>query len=119
MKQLRFTTTKPMAMLGLLNPKADHAPLIEPNKVGELIMDKIKGRKAYIHGEAEEIAGYDIPKMIDGNLAQLELPIEKQDILMLLPSGEYKCKAEYYDEIGASNCYLITLVTEPSVLKKS
>jgi hypothetical protein len=49
-------------------------------------------------------------------LAQLELPTEQQDILLLLPSGEYKCKAEYYDEIGASNCYLITLVTEPSVL---
>jgi len=115
LKQLRLTTTKPMGMLGIMNPIEDHAPLTKPNEVGELIMDKIKGRTAYIHGEAESIAGFDIPTFIDGNLAQLELPIEQQDILLLLPSGEYKCKAEYYNEIGASNCYLITLVTEPSV----
>ena len=119
MKQLRLTTTKPMGMLGIMNPIEDHAPLIKPNEVGELIMDEIKGRTAYIHGEAESIAGYDIPTFIDGNLAQLEMPIEQQDILLLLPSGEYKCKTEYYDEIGSSNCYLITLVTEPSVLHES
>jgi len=116
MKQLRLTTTKLMPMLGIMNPDEDHEPLVKPDEVGEFIMDKIKGRTAYIHGEAENIAGYDIPKFIDGNLAQLELPIDQQDILLLLPSGEYKCKAEYYDEIGLSNCYLITLITEPSVL---
>lgn len=116
MKQLRFTTTKPMGMLGIMNPKEDHAPLVTPKEVGELVMDKIKGRTAYIHGEAEGLAEYDIPTFIDGNLAQLELPTEQQDILMVLPSGEYKCKAEYFDEIGASNCYLITLTTEPSVV---
>ncbi len=116
MKQLRLTTTKPMGWLGIMNPIEDHVPLTKPNEVGELIMDKIKGRTAYIHGEAENIAGYDIPTFIDGNLAQLELPIEQQDILLLLPSGEYKCKAEYCDELGSSNCYLITLATESSAL---
>lgn len=119
MKQLRFTTTKPMPLLGIMNPKEDHAPLVTPKEIGELVKDKIKGRTAYIEGEAEELAGYDIPTFIDGNLAQLDLPTEQQDILMLLPCGEYKCKAEYYDEIGASNCYLITLTTEPSVAVKN
>lgn len=113
MKQLRLTTTKPMGMLGIMNPIEDHAPLVA--LVGELIMDKVKGKTAYIHGEAENIAGFDIPTFIDGNLAQLDLPIEKQDILLVLPNGEYKCKAEY--KTGTSlNCYLITLITEPSVL---
>lgn len=116
MKQLRLTTTKPMSIFGLITQNADHSPLTLPNEIGDLIMDELKGRTAYIHGEAESISGFDIPTFIDGNLGQLELPIEEQDILLLLPSGEYKCKAEYYDEIGCSNCYLITLATEPSVL---
>ncbi len=118
MKQLRFTTTKPMGMIGIFNPEEDHQPLVIPTEVGELIMDKTKGSGAYIHGEAERKAGFDIPTFIDGNLAQLERPVEEQDILMLLPDGEYKCKAEYCDQFGASNCYLITLVTEPLAVKE-
>ena len=109
MKQLRFTTTKPMGMLGIMNPPEDFKPLVYPEKIGEFIKDKIKGRSVYIHDDAEELAGYDIPTFIDGNLGQLELPVEEQDILMVLPSGEYKCQSEYCDEIGSSNCYLITL----------
>ena len=118
MKQLRLTTTKAMAMLGILRPTADHTPLITHGNIGELFMDKIKARSVYIHGEAQSLAGFDIPTFIDGNLSQLELPLEQQDILLLLPSGEYKCKSEYYDEVGASNCYLITLATEESVYAK-
>jgi hypothetical protein len=114
MKQLRFTTSEPKSMFDSIFNE-NHLLLVTPNNIGELISDQIKGKTAYIHGEAENIAGFDIPSFIDGNLRQLDLPIEQQDILMLLPSGEYKCKAEYYDEIGASNCYLITLITEPSV----
>jgi len=118
MKQLRLTTTKPMGMLGIVNPIEDHAPLTKPNEVGELIMGETKGKTAYIHGEAENIAGFDIPSFIDGDLGQLDLPIKEQDILLLLPSGEYKCKAEFYNELGATQCYLITLITEPSAVKK-
>jgi hypothetical protein len=118
MKQLRFTTTKPMPMLGICNPEEDHAPLVTPKEIGEFIHDVVPGKGAYIHGEAESLAGYDIPTFLDGNLGQLALPIEQQDILMLLPSGEYKCKAEYCNEWGAKDSYLITLVTEPKVFKK-
>lgn len=117
MKQLRFTTTKPMSFLGIFNPEADHKPLVEPSNFGELIKDELKGKNAYIHGAAEGKAGFDIPTFIDGNMGQLALPVNQQDILMILPEGEFKCKAEYYDEIGASNCYLITLKEEPSVLE--
>jgi hypothetical protein len=112
MKQLRFSTTIPMGMLGIMNPKEDHIPLQIPTDIGKLIRDPLKGNSVYIHGGAETLAGYDIPTFFDGNIGQLDLPIEEQDILMLLPSGEYKCKAEL-----SKCCYLITLVTEPSALK--
>ena len=110
MKQLRFTTTFAMPMLGIMNPEEDHSPLSLPDDIGELIIDELKGKNAYIHDDAEDLAGYDIPVFIDGNLGQLGLPFDQQDILMLLPSGNYQCKAEYCDRIGSSNCYLITLV---------
>jgi hypothetical protein len=110
MKQLRFSTTNPMFMLGMFNDnEEDHKLLATPKDKGVLIISTLKGEGAYIHGDAEEIAGYDIPSFIDGNLGQLDLPISEQDILMLLPSGEYKCKAELCQEIGAKNRYLITL----------
>lgn len=113
MKQLRFTTTKPMAMLGLFNPASDHIPLSIPCNLGEFIPDKIRGKTAYIHRHAEDIAGYDIPYFLDGNLGQLDLPVTEQDILMVLPSGEYQCKSEYHMNHTA---YLITLTNEPSAL---
>lgn len=119
MKQLRFSTTKPMAFAGAINPPQDHNPLALPKEIGVLIEDKVKGRTAYIHGKAEILAGFDIPKFIDGNIGQLELPIDKQDIVMILPSGEYKCKSEYCNELGSSNCYLITLFEEPMALTKN
>lgn len=116
MKQLRFTTTKPMPMLGVFRPKEDHEPLALPADVGELVKDTVKGKTAYIHGEAERLAMFDAPKFIDGNLGQLDLPIEEQDILMILPSGEYKCKAEHSMKLGLNGGYFLTLATEPSAL---
>jgi hypothetical protein len=105
MKQLRFTTTKPYGMFCGENKGV----LVSVTDIGELIQDEIKGKTAYIHGDAQELAGFDIPVFFDGNLGQFELPKEEQDILMLLPSGEYPCVAEYSDEVFSSNCYLITL----------
>ncbi len=116
MKQLRLTTTHPMSMFEMMSNISEYAPLIIPTDIGEMVMDKIKGRSAYIHGEAEDLAGFDIPTFIDGNLGQLDLPIEEQDILLSLPSGEYKCKAEFNNKIPEISCYLITLISEPSAL---
>lgn len=110
MKQLRFTTTKPMGMMGIFNAKEDHKPLVTPKNLGELIEDKTKGTGAYIHDDAEGLAGFDIPTFLDGNLGQLDLPVEQQDILMVLPSGEYKCKAVLNsDGDGDINKYYLTL----------
>lgn len=118
MKQLRFSTTAPMGFFGILNSDEEkNKPLVLPKTVDELIHDKVRGRTAYIHGEAENLARFDIPQFIDGNMGQLDLPVDEQDILMLLPCGEYPCKAEYNDSFGAQDCYLITLKTEPSVHK--
>ena len=117
MNTLRFTTTKPMAMMGIFHSKEDHKPLSVPVNAGEFIKDVVKGKGAYIHGEAEHLAGFDIITWIDGNLGQLDRPIEEQDILMILPGGEYPCKAEYCTEFGAQDKYLITLKTEPKVFK--
>lgn len=111
LKQLRFTTTrKTLSIFSLLQP------LRNPKDKGELITDIVQDiyiHGAYIYGEAEKLAGYDYIYFIDGNTAQLDLPIDKQNILMLLPSGEYECKAELCKK---TNKYLITLKDEPSAL---
>jgi hypothetical protein len=93
-------------------------PLFIPANVGEFVQDNTIGKTSYIHGKAEELAGFDIPTFIDGNLSQLEQPIEQQDILMLLPCGEYKCKAEYSTHFGSDKAFLITLHDEPFVFCK-
>lgn len=107
MKQLRFTTTGPTGILSV----ADAIPLITPNEIGELNnTGEVKGDRAYIHHDAEDIAGFDIPMFIDGDLRQLDLSHAEQDILMLLPSGEYACKAEIQDgNVIDGNAYYITL----------
>ena len=112
MQQLRFTTTGPAFMAGIFETNESNPPLVIPEEKGELIRTKVKGRTAYIHLEAEILAGFDIPKFIDGGMGQLDLPIDEQDILMVLPSGEYPCISTYikpdpkkWDE----NCYYITL----------
>jgi len=58
---------------------------------------------AYIHGEAEHLAGFDIADYIDGDILQLKEPPDKQDIEMLLPHGKtirinsyYSCCDDYF-----------------------
>jgi hypothetical protein len=118
MKQLRFTTTEPRSMFDMMSVENEVKPLVIPDTVGEFVQDNKIGKTSYIHGQAEGLAGFDIPTFIDGNLSQLEQPIENQDILMVLPSGEYKCKAEYSTHFGSENAFLITLVDEPLVFCK-
>lgn len=102
MLQLRFTTSNPRAF-GFAGQ-----PLVTPTLVGELEQSELIGNRAYIHGDAETLARYDIPIFIDGYMGQLDLPVDEQDILMLLPSGEYKCKAELQKE-NDKGSYYITL----------
>ena len=58
---------------------------------------------AYIHGEAQDLAGFDIPCYIDGDVMQLRQPLDKQQIEMLLPHGKtirinshYSCCSDHF-----------------------
>jgi hypothetical protein len=98
MKTLKFTTSKPQAFGQLGDLFVDYTKydgLEEPYS--------IKGKTAYIHGNAEELAGYDIPAFIEGNLEQLDA--KEQDIVMILSDGEYNCKAE----LQSNGSYYLTL----------
>jgi hypothetical protein len=107
MVQLRLTTTEPRSMF-----ESRSEALINPDNKGKLIFGELRGSTAYLHGKAEAIAGFDIPLFIDGNLTQLDMPIQDQDILLLLPKGEYKCKANYIKD-GLESKYYITLKEDP------
>lgn len=109
MNQLRFTTSNPQMFC--LSGKE----LVDPKDTGDLIVGSLNGYFAYIDGDAEELAGYDIPIFIDGHMEQLDLPEKDQDILMMLPSGEYKCRAvRHYGQYlpHGEGGYLIRLEVE-------
>ena len=112
MKQLRITSSTP-GFFGSIN-KA----LINPENVGEVVpLTKPKCRNAYIHGEAESKAGYDIPIFIDGEMDQMNEEVEKQDILLLLPDGEYPCKCTIEMDLTAE-AYYFTLKDDWESLKR-
>ena len=92
---LRFTTTN----------QETGDPLVRPEDAGETFGDA--GLKnAYIHGEAADIAGYDLPVFIDGDLSQLDKPQEEQEIRMLTDQGEYECTSNINQEDGRDVYYL-------------
>ena len=110
MKQLRFTTTNPHSMFSFNN---EYELLISTDNInlGHLNTYTPKGKGAHIHGDAEELAKFDIPVFLDGDYEQLDLPIEEQDILMMLPSGNYQCKSDlsYESTINKDKYYLLTI----------
>lgn len=109
MKQLRFTTTEPYSMFGMFG---ENELLVKVDNIGTLSEYKPKGSGAYIHGDAEELAKFDIPIFLDGDYEQLDLPFEEQDILMMLPSGNYQCIANLsYKSMMSDEAdkYLLTL----------
>jgi len=99
MNKLRFTTSLPQAF-GMVGEA-----LVTPTDLKGIDYYEVKLKKAYIHGEAEVKAGYDIPIILDGDLAQLDLPIEEQAIEMMLPSGNFLCTSKP----GPENAYLLEL----------
>ena len=74
--RLRFTAAKDATVL--------------PKDLGKLYGRK-KHTLSFIDGDAEELAGNDIPIFLDGDMGQLDKPQEEQEILMIIPSGEYVC----------------------------
>ncbi len=113
MKQLRFTTTEPASKVRMLIAPENNPPLFLPPDMGELNLGDTIAKEARIDGDALDLAGFHVPKFIDGDMDQLDLPLKKQDIIMLLPHGEYKCQATLhlspskYD--SENDTYLITL----------
>ena len=109
MQTLKFTTSKP-GSLG-----ATGEPLVFPKEGEEFEFfkgTKPKSDSIYIHGEAEDLAGYDIPIFLSGSMDMLNVPIEEQDIVMVLPDSEHKCKATINAGITGESYYL-TLYDEP------
>jgi hypothetical protein len=108
LKQLKFTTTPPYGMFG--GPSDTIKPVIDINTDDvEFIKDEVKGSGAYIHAEAQDLAKFDIPLFFDGNMAQLDEPVDEQDILMVLPDGEYPMKSELQENAyGDTNKYYLT-----------
>ena len=112
MKQLKLTTSLPQSF-GFSGKS-----LIEINGEKEIIpLLEVKAKGFYLHGDIEYLAGNDIPIILDGDLNNLNLPIEKQDIVVLLPSGEYKCKSTLQKGLE-SNVYYITLFNDYESLKE-
>ena len=95
MKQLRLTTTKPYGMFAM---GGEHSPLVMPKEHEGVLPFKngdLKTDVAYIHGDAEDLAGFDIPVFIDGDILQMDAPELDQDILLMLPNGNHQCIAKY------------------------
>jgi hypothetical protein len=107
MKQLRITTTKPYSLiLGAFDEDVvERKPIVDIKNNGELITPTLKGRNAYLDGKLEELAKFDIPLFIDGDMGQLDMDTSKQNILFLMPKKNYKCKAI----LQSSGSYYITL----------
>ena len=105
MKTLKFSTSKP----GFFGSTGE--PLVFPKEGEEFEFfknTKPKSNSVYIHGEAESLAGYDIPIFLSGSMDMLNVPVEEQDIVMVLPDSEHKCKATI--NVGAiSKSYYLTL----------
>ena len=89
MKTLKFTTCKPCFM-GTTDNESIRCILPRNSKLNQF---KTKGVKAYIHGEAETIAGYDIPIMFDGDMEQLDVSENLQAIVMYIDDVQYRIKA--------------------------
>ena len=110
MKILKFTSSKP----GFFGSTGE--PLVFPKEGEEpefFKNTKPKSNSVYIHGEAESLAGYDIPIFLSGSMDMLNVPVEEQDIVMVLPNGEHKCKATI--NVGIiSTSYYLTLCNDNS-----
>lgn len=107
MDTLKFTTTEPGCMGSIdgasrYNPKPEECNLNAES--GKDMLVKI----AYIHGEAEDKAGYDIPVFFGGDLRQMEQPIEEQSIQMFIGDKVFEMKS-LLNEGGIRSNYLLVL----------
>jgi hypothetical protein len=67
----------------------------------------------YIHGEAEHLAGFDIPIVLCGDLSNIVKPLEEQHIELWLPNNvKVRLRSTYSTNQSA---YLFTLYEEDMV----
>ena len=102
MKPLYFTTRPPHSTWSI-SPPGD--PLVT---MKGMVQGKPKLTTAYIHAEAEELAGFDIPVFLDGNLEQMDRPVEEQEIIMLLEGTTHAIQAVQHQDL-VTKCYYLTL----------
>lgn len=93
---LRFTGGDPESGEPMVNPEDNGKTFGEPQH-----------QAAYLHGKAQNIAGFDRPIFIDGDLTQLDKPEEDQEIRMILPQGEYECVARTEENEGVLTYYIM------------
>ncbi len=102
MSELLVTTSepRPFGMVG--------EPLVDFDNGGGKVtgVESLRYNKAYLHAEAEDVAGYDIPIFIDGDMLEMEKPPNYQRIILELPEGRYKLQARI-DHINQQ--YLLVL----------
>jgi hypothetical protein len=67
-------------------------PMIRPEDPGELF-GQAAHEEAYFDDDIRDLTGMSRPIFLDGDLSQLDMPEEEQEIRMLLPQGEYECVA--------------------------
>ncbi|MCF0158624.1 MAG: hypothetical protein HUJ83_08955 [Veillonella sp.] len=84
---LKFSTTTPFSIGESPEKLKDVRPLIMPSPECKLQDGALKGRDAYIVGEALVLAGFCLPCFFDGDITELDQP--DPDIMMVLPTGEY------------------------------
>lgn len=103
---LRFTTTEP-GFMGFSGSE----PFVEPQEDWEVKMEESDppcNWQWYIHGEAEDLAGYDIPKVLDGFVSSKSGEYAAE--LLLQGNAVHRCvlvqwcageeKVRYLDERG-------------------
>lgn len=113
MKQLRITSTTPMpfGMLGrpLVSRDQIEGGIQRHEDYEETGRQKVEGEYAVLHGELEDIAGYDAVVVIDGDIEQLAAPEQEQDISFLLPERTIPCKTTLATDEQERKYYQVTL----------
>ena len=116
MSKLRLTTCEPFSVVleAVCNAPTPHTSIVD--EIG-VFQNKAGKWSGYIHGQAERLAGFDIPRFISGTL-----PDEEGEIpcVLVLPSGEHECRlVQWRDKEGRMWRYraLICLVDDRAGLE--
>jgi len=108
MDTLRFTTSAPQGF-GFTDEKTirfNAEQFCTKHKTELSVSRSPKHETAYIHGDAEDLAKYDIPIFFSGELRMLDKPVKEQRIIMHLEDKEYQMTATVNNGIFKKQYYL-------------